>query len=142
MTTLFEKIKRDQIEARKKKALEVPLLTTLIGEAGKLGKDAHGGDPTDQEVVTTVKKFIKNINDLLTHSVDNPTALFEKSILEAYLPQQLTRLEIVNILIDGQYNFKDKKVLGTVMGDFKKRFEGRYDAALVKSTIESMQKEQ
>jgi len=142
MTTLFEKIKRDQVEARKKKAAEVPLLTTLIGEAAKLGKDEHGSEPTDTEVVKTVKKFIKNIDELLQHAPENQEAKFEKYILEGYLPKQLTRLEIVNILIDGQYNFKDKKVLGAVMGDFKKRFEGRYDAALVKSTVESMQKDQ
>lgn len=138
--TLFEKIKRDQIEARKKKAPEVPLLTTLIGEAGKVGKDTHGGEPTDQEVVATVKKFIKNINDLLTHSIYNPVALFERSILEGYLPQQLTRLEIVNIILQGGYNLKDNKVLGSVMGDFKRNFEGRYDAKLVKTTLEEIQK--
>lgn len=140
MTTLFEKIKRDQVEARKKKAPEVPLLTTLIGEAGKVGKDTHGGNPTDLEVVATVKKFIKNIDDLLTHSAGNPTALFEKGILEGYLPQQLTRLEIVNIILQGGYNLKDNKVLGSVMGDFKKKYEGRYDAKLVKTTLEEMQK--
>lgn len=140
MTTLFQKIKRDQVEARKQKAAEVPLLTTLIGEAGKVGKDTHGGDPTDLEVVATVKKFMKNIDELLTHSTDNPTALFEKSILEGYLPQQLTRLEIVNIILQGGYNLKDNKVLGSVMGDFKKKYEGRYDAKLVKTTLEEMQK--
>ena len=59
---LLNKIKADQLAARKAKdGLATALLTTLIGDAEMVGKNA-GRLVTDEEVVAVIKKFIKNID--------------------------------------------------------------------------------
>jgi uncharacterized protein YqeY len=137
--TLIEQIKKDQLDARKnREEIKKNLLTTLIGEASKISKDAHGGDPTDQEVIATVKKFIKNTDELLSHSPGNFTAIQEKTILVGYLPAQLSRLEIMNIIMNEKFNLKDNKIIGIVMSFFKTNYEGRYDAKLVQEILKEL----
>lgn len=140
MTTLFEQIKKDQLEARKaKNAIASALLTTLIGESAKLGKDKQNSDPTDQQVIATVKKFCDNIDVLLEHSPGNFQAIAEKSILVRYMPKQLTQSEIRNIFTQQNFDFSDKKIVGVVMSFFKSNYEGQYDAKLVSSLIKECQ---
>jgi hypothetical protein len=58
----MEQIKAKQIAARKSGSADAGLLTTLLGEAAMVGKNA-GRETTDQEVVAVVKKFVKNIDE-------------------------------------------------------------------------------
>ncbi|HET8685875.1 MAG TPA: GatB/YqeY domain-containing protein [Methanosarcina sp.] len=138
--SLFAQIKKDQLEARKSKdGVASSLLTTLIGEAGAVGKKERNGDPTDSEVTATIKKFIKNIDELLTHSPGNFQAISEKAILVRYLPKQLTETEIRHIIQQEKFDFTDKKVTGVVMGFFKTNYEGQYDAKIVSQLIKEFQ---
>jgi len=68
--TLMEQIKTAQVTARKTGAQEASLLTTLLGEAAMVGKNANR-ETTDQEVVAVVKKFVKNIDENY-HSTNQP----------------------------------------------------------------------
>lgn len=138
--SLFLQIKNDQLDARKNKnGIASSVLTTLIGEAGAVGKKERNGDPTDSEVTATIKKFIKNIDELLTHSPGNFQAIGEKAILVRYLPKQLTETEIRHILTENAFDFSDKKITGIVMALFKANYEGQYDAKIVSQLIKEFQ---
>lgn len=138
--SLFSTIKINQLEARKaNNGVAASVLTTLLGEAGKVGKDARNGDPNDAEVIATIKKFVKNIDDLLTHSPGNFNAILEKSILVRYLPKQLSDAEIKQIMINEKFDFTDKKVIERVMTFFKTNHTGLYDAKVVSQLIKEFQ---
>lgn len=138
--SLFSTIKINQLEARKaNNGVAASVLTTLLGEAGKVGKDARNGDPNDAEVIATIKKFVKNIDDLLSHSPGNFNAILEKSILVRYLPKQLSDAEIKQIMINEKFDFADKKVIERVMTFFKTNHTGLYDAKVVTQLIKEFQ---
>lgn len=138
--TMFLKLKNDQLEARKaKNGIAASLLTTLIGEAAKIGKDTQNDDPTDTQVVATIKKFIKNIDELLQHSPGNFQAISEKAILVRYLPKQIEEAEIRHILTNNGFDYSDKKVVASIMSHFKANYEGQYDAKLVSALIKEYQ---
>ena len=65
--TILESVKKAQLQARKeKRAVDASTLTTLIGEAEMIGKNDGNRASTDAEVVTVIKKFVKNIDETLT----------------------------------------------------------------------------
>ena len=62
MTSLLKQLQADQLNARKARdSIKATLLTTVLGEAVKVGKDDGDRDPTDTEVMDVFKKFVKNI---------------------------------------------------------------------------------
>lgn len=131
--TLMEQIKNEQIAARKAGAIEAreaSLLTTLLGEAAMVGKNA-GRETTDQEVVAVVKKFIKNIDETITaltaREQDISAFLVERRILERYMPTQLDEqgLKAIASTMTSMPEF---------MKHLKENFAGQYDGKLA-STI-------
>ena len=85
MSQLLEKIKKDQLEARKAKdKVLAKLLTTLIGEASPSGN----GVIDNNAVKATITKFLKNAR--ITNNIrPSGTLNREISILESYLPEVL-----------------------------------------------------
>lgn len=124
--TLIEEIKQKQIAARKAGSAEASLLTTLLGEAAMVGKNA-GRETTDQEVVAVVKKFIKNIDEtvsaLSSRGQDAASFLAERSVLERFLPLQLTELALVTIA-------ENHKSMPEFMKFLKENHAGQYDGKL------------
>lgn len=142
--TLMDQIKADQVSARKQKMTAVAsLLTTLIGEAEMVGKNAGNRAPTDAEVQAVIKKFIKNLDETIAVLGDaDPrtlAALGEKSTLEKYLPQQMTEAELrmaIEAIVAGlQGSGTDNPKMGDVMKFLKLRFDGRYDGKLASTLI-------
>ena len=132
--SLIQTIKTAQVAARKARDPSASLLTTLIGEAEMVGKNA-GRDVTDQEVVATIKKFIKNIDETLKVLVAGSDAYAysstEKAVLEQFLPQQLTE-EQIRFIIATLLHAGDKPAsVGEIMKHMKTNHEGLYDGALV-----------
>lgn len=130
--TLFEKIKADQLHARKNRdTVGAALLTTLISETEMVGKNSGNRAPTDEETVAVVKKFIKNVDETVSalqkqnQSVDVPVK--EKAILQQYLPKQLNEIEIEEIA----ENFA---TMGEFMKHMKIYHNGQYDGKLA-STV-------
>jgi uncharacterized protein YqeY len=129
----MEQIKAKQIAARKAGALqerEASLLTTLLGEAAMVGKNANR-ETTDQEVVAVVKKFVKNIDETITalSSRDQDASAFmvERRILEQFLPVQMTEQAIQNVA--AQFTSMPE-----FMKFMKENYAGQYDGK-VASTI-------
>lgn len=128
--TLMEQIKNKQIVARKAGSVDASLLTTLLGEAAMLGKNA-GRETTDQEVVAVVKKFIKNIDEtvsaLAARNRDADSFLAERAVLEQFLPLQLTELALEHIA-------RNYKSMPEFMKFLKEHHAGQYDGKLA-STV-------
>lgn len=134
--TLIEEIKQKQIAARKAGSAEASLLTTLLGESAMVGKNA-GRETTDHEVVAVVKKFIKNIDEtvsaLSSRGQDAASFLAERSILERFLPLQLTELALVNIA-------QNRKSMPEFMKFLKENHAGQYDGKLASIVAKNIYK--
>lgn len=138
MSSLIQKIQADRLQARKDK-LEVKssLLTTLYSEASKKGKDAGNRESTDEEVLSTIKSFLKNITTSKVVVTGHELAKLqeEENILTGYLPEMISteRLEFIveDIIASGANN------VGAIMKALKEKFPGQYDAALASRIIKA-----
>ena len=130
--SLIEKIKQDQVAARvRRDGITANLLTTLIGEAEMVGKNAGNRASTDAEVVAVIKKFVKNAEETLAAlkraNQYNEVIAVEIGILGRYLPQQLGEYELKAIAV-GRANMPD------FMKYLKENYAGQYDGKLA-STV-------
>lgn len=134
MSILFDRLKKDQLNARRNKESDVKIsvLTTLIGEVSKKAKDDGNREVSDLDVIKTVKSFIDNANIVLNVASDTESAKEEISILSEYLPKQLTKEEIQTIIVSGQFSN-----LGQFMKYMKENHAGLYDGAMAKTVFES-----
>jgi uncharacterized protein YqeY len=132
--TLMEQIKAKQIAARKSGSADASLLTTLLGEAAMVGKNA-GRETTDQEVVAVVKKFVKNIDETITaltsRNQDAGAFLAERGVLEQFLPQQMSQEDLVNVA-------QALPNMPAFMKYLKENFTGQYDGKLASTVAKSV----
>lgn len=133
--SLMEDIKVRQLAARKAAEPEASLYTTLLGEAGAIGKNAGNRETTDQEVVAVVKKFIKNldetINALTSRNQDAGSFLMERGVLEQFLPKQMGEEDLVNIA-------QALPNLPAFMKHLKENYAGQYDGKLASTVAKSI----
>ncbi len=146
---LIEKIKQDQVTARKQRAVLVStLLTTLIGEAEAIGKNNGNREVTDEEVTAVIKKFIKGMDETIDHlnkaGVGSDQVLLEalqtvqkeKDVMVAYLPAQLTEGEL-RFMIKGLINSTGKD-LGKIMASLRTHYAGSYDGKMASSIAKEL----
>ena len=98
------------------------LLGVVLAEIERVEKGpkkAAGYIATDEEVISILKKMIAS-------NIECDTNLEENVILEQFLPQQLTDLDIKNIL--NEYKFNS---VGECMKHFKQFHSGLYDGKQV-----------
>lgn len=146
--SLIENIKADQIAARKaKNAVAATLLTTLLGEANMVAKNAQRDLPTDGEVAAVLKKFLDG-NAATQEALQKAratdatlerlaVAVEEQKILEGFkslLPKQLTEDELKAIVREAIVNGA-KEDMGALMGVLKKNHEGLYDGKLASAVV-------
>lgn len=138
---MIERLKADQLLARKNKdTLKVTLLSTLIGEAVKVGKDNGNRDTTDAETIAVIKKFMKNVGDTITvlRSQENPEATFfvqrelskELDLYNQYLPKQLSEEDLKHEIYMFFLNNEGNVAMKDVMTFLKSNFSGLYDGKL------------
>lgn len=134
--SLMETIRAKQIAARKAGTVEASLLTTLLGEAAMVGKNANR-ETTDQEVIAVVKKFVKNIDEtisaLTSRGGDASAFLSERETLVQFLPQQMDEFLLAVVA-------KTQPDMPTFMKYLKENFAGQYDgktaAKVAKTTFQ------
>jgi uncharacterized protein YqeY len=152
---LIDKIKTAQVEVRKaRNTLAATLLTTLLGEANMVAKNAQRDKPTDEEVTAVLKKFLKGNAESQAalrkaietqeqhHPAYVPKELLDKLgvageeqvVLESYLPKQFSAEELTHILAGAVVNGTDKS-MGALMGFLKARYVGQYDGKVASATI-------
>jgi len=130
--SLIQEIKDQNLAARRSKFTAVSnLLTTLIGEAEMVGKNA-GREVSDAEVLAVIRKFVKNINETISILGDNDLrttiALAERQTLEVFLPRQLGTDELEQIISSIKVELAaGPKDMGRVLALLKSRFDGQYD---------------
>lgn len=132
--TLMEQIKTRQIAARKAGDPQASLLTTLLGEAAMVGKNA-GRETTDQEVVAVVKKFIKNVDETIA-ALQARNQLFasyavEREVLEQFLPMQLSEAALIEVA-------KCQENMPAFMKHLKENFAGKYDGKLAATVAKTV----
>jgi len=143
---LLEKLKHDALEARKARdTVKASLLTTLVAEAERVGKDEGNRPSSDAEVVAVIKKFIKNADESLraleSRSDPSEAAIThlqaEKTVLEGYLPSQASEAQIreqVERLV-GVLDERSPKQMGALMAKLNSAFEGNFDKALASRIV-------
>lgn len=138
--SLFNQLKTERIEAMKSKdSIKKDLLGCLISESSKETKE-----PSDEKVIATIKKFIKNCDDSINMSQREPDIKSyidkldtEINILESYLPKQLTKDELYNE-IHGKMQHGGGTTVGIIMNHLKTNFNGRYDGKVASDIIKEM----
>lgn len=147
--SLLARIKHDLEKARTSETRNpdlISLLVTLYSESAITGKNKGNRDSTDEEVVATIKRFIKGLEECIvainSRKVTPETtsafvkANFELDILSEYLPKQLTEKEVsdaVETLLTGFPNSN----LGAVMKHFKENYAGLYDGAVLSKIVKA-----
>lgn len=124
---LINQIKTELNQARlSQDKHKVTVLSTFLGEAVMIGKNKNR-DTTDEEVVALAKKFVSGINETIKFNPPNVADLQQELIiLEAYIPKQLTELDISAIISSSGINS-----LGMFMKHMKENYQNQYDGALV-----------
>jgi uncharacterized protein YqeY len=155
MTVTLAQIKEDQKQAMKNKdSLKKYLLTTLLGESKALAdkaaekepRDANGAvikrDPTSDELVETIGKFLKSNRDFQEKVKDENklvTARSEAAILNSYLPKQLDSIEIEKIVKEN-FPVIDNSAIGPINKYFQANYKGSYNSSELKAVITKLMK--
>ena len=131
---LIETIRADQFTARKQKdSLKTNLLTSLIADIVKIGKDKDNREATEEEALLVIKKYLKSIDENLSLNLPEDSEkqfIYEKDILLSYLPKQATEKEIKAIVVA---NIGKPK--GEVFKALKEKFGNNYDAKLASTFL-------
>ena len=146
--TLLDTIKAEQLVARKAHdSVATSVLTTLYSEAAMVGKNATPPhESTDAEVTATIRKFIKNNQEFASIAGDRRDSdtcdrLFEElQILEKFLPQQMTELELEKCIATfmADNGLSGPKALGLVMKMLKDQHGGQYDGQLASAVAKRL----
>lgn len=131
--TLKEKINADYMTAFKAKdAVSKKLLSVIKGEIQTIEKNVGVDSLSDEEVTKILNKTVKSLKETLQAS-DSADTKLELEIVEAYLPKQLSKDEIVS-------KVTELKVAGiTNIGQIMKEFASLpVDRKLVSEVIKEV----
>ena len=138
MTNIISKIKADLDVARKEQnKTKLQTLILLYAEVAKEGKKKNQ-ETTDNDAIGVLKSFQANLELCISVS-DNQEFKdkhrIELSIVKEYIPQQLTRKDLEN-LVGEVWLGKVKPQLGVIMKYFKDNHGGLYDGKELKSVVD------
>lgn len=133
---LIETIRKDMQGAKKDKlTVKANLLSTLYSEIFTQSKS--GKEMTEDDEIKIIRKFIKNADETLSFGVNDETRKKleeEKTILETYLPKQLSKDEIDTIV---SKLVSEGKTMKEIMPFFKENYNGRYDGKTVSEAVKT-----
>lgn len=132
--TVLNKIREDLLAARKsRETVTANALSALVGEAVMVGKNNGNRESTDDEVLATVRKFIKNLEEtkrnLVAHNKDTVVCEEEIKILSQYLPKQMNEDEL-RAAINSIVSENTTAGMGLIMKLLKEKYNGLYDGKL------------
>ncbi len=139
---LYDEIKKANVQAMKDKdttarSFYSVLLNKIMIE--NINKREKGEQIVDNDIFVIIQKTIKELEDEKTNyqkvgnkeEVNNITRQIE--IAEKYLPKQLTKDEISNII-----SKLDDKSIPSVMKYFKQNYNGQCDMRLVQEVLKNL----
>lgn len=139
--TIYEAVKADIRTARLARDQKtLSSLSTLLGELDLDAKVLEGVKSTSEaDSVAIVKKFLKNLDEVVKASGSTPEIENEKVLYSKYLPQQLSETEIRSIIIDFKEVRNDPKLsLGEIMAHLKNHHSGLYDGKVASQVAKEL----
>jgi len=137
MTTLYEHLQELKKEALKQKdSRTFTSLGTILGEAKQVATKKENRDPTDEEIVTVVRKGLEGIAERLKYEKDEVKRgeiVIERDLLQKFIPTQLSETEI-NVIIRNS-GLTDMK---SIMQLFKEKYHGKYDGKQVSDIVKGL----
>ena len=141
MSALLEKIRADQVAARKARdTFKATVLTTLLGEASPSGKESV----TDEQVTKVVQKFLKNLREVIGFTNDIEVQAKMQSeifILEQYQPKQLSEQELrsfISTTIAELSDIEGPRKTGMVMKELTAKYKGQFDGKTASAIVKEM----
>lgn len=133
MSELLDKIKTDLNWCRKnkdkRKDCEENVLKVIIGEAGRLDK----AKLDDNAVISILKKVLSGIEESLKYKADDDNLTAEKKVVSSYLPKQLSKEEIKDII-----KLNSHTTIAEIQKFFKQNYSGQYEGKLVSEVWKEM----
>jgi len=104
------------------------LLGVVKSEITTLEKNINTENLPDAEVIKILNKISKNLKETLSQA-DNEESKIELSIIESYLPQQMSEQDVRTAIeqIISETGAKSPGEIGKVMGGFNSKFAGKAD---------------
>ncbi len=145
--SLLKQIQADQIAARKARDVRLTsALTTLLSEAANIGLNDGKRETADVEVIAVAKKFIKNIDEVLSYVTEKAreekcqTLIFEREIYSQYLPAQMTEADITAFAQSVISTIDDPSIksLGVVMKELNQKHAGKFDGKTASNVVRSL----
>lgn len=136
MSTLIEKIREDQLHARKNNIRPArSVLTTLLGEAEMVGKNDGNRQSTDAEVLRVISKFVQNAKDTITAlpagSEQIAVLQAEIDVLSVYLPAMLSQEQLDAVISARIAELGAKANPGSVIAHLKEHYPNQYDSKTI-----------
>ena len=130
--------KKDELEALRAIKSAILLLKT--------GKDAVNGEVSDAAGIAMLQKLVKQRREAADIYVQQnrqdlaDEEIFQASIIERYLPKQMSREEIEEAVrgIIAEVGASSPKDMGRVMGQASKRFAGKADNKVVSEIVKTL----
>ena len=138
--SLLKKIREDKINFLKAKNRDAfTTLGTLEGDARLIGINDGQRETTDAEVIATIIKFLKGIDETLKLQ-QSDKLLAEKELLAIYLPKQLSEDELQQIINDRINTLEEKspKQMGLIMAYLKQNYSGQYDGNIASKLVKQL----
>ena len=133
---LYQKIKTDQLEARKlRKEIDTKVLTMLLSEADSIQLQKLPEDKQESAMMDIIlryeKNLLKNIDSFSSNKVFVQELNDELEVIKKYLPIKLSKEDIAEIFSSDNY-----KSFGELMKYLSSYHKGQYDAKLVREVWE------
>ncbi|HET8688477.1 MAG TPA: GatB/YqeY domain-containing protein [Methanosarcina sp.] len=145
---LIAKLKEDQLSARKGRlTVQASLLTTIIGEAEMVGKNAGNRAPTDDEVTSVLKKFEKNLkeNERIYGERNMQDELLatqkELLIVRLYLPKKIDDAQIkadIETIVARLGLAMEQKSMGAIVKELRGKYGVQFDGDQVSTVFRGM----
>jgi|TARA_R110000851_G_scaffold145114_5_gene284462 uncharacterized protein YqeY len=137
--TLIQQLRVEKMVAlRAKDTLRKGIIDTTIGEIDRNPNfrpkivDGVKETPSDKIVLETLKKMVKSLS-----TIDSDQSREEVTILQGYLPTQMSEEEIESIIAEliVSTGATSGREMGKVMGSFTKDYNGKADNKVVSQII-------
>ena len=146
--SLFDKISadiKDAMLARDKVRLEALRGIKKEFIEAKTAKGSNG-ELEDDTALKILQKMVKQRKDSASIYSQNgredmaETELIEASVIESYLPKQLTREEIIPLINEELHSLgiNDIKMMGRVIGSLQKKLSGMVDGKILADTVKEI----
>ena len=139
MSSIYETIQNTRKEFRKdvEKTVEFSVLTLVIGEIETITK-RDGSEPTDEKMISVIKKIIKGNNEIIQLHNGSGVEKFnrENMILQSFLPVERTREELYEIISSLKMT-----TIGAVMKALGEGDYGKFDRGLASQVAKEVLQE-